>query len=105
MEKIHEKFRLVISRKMQSDTWDVNELIEAFKGELEAREKSRFVGGSGNIVEKPWWKPKMARDPSTAAALFLSEQGPANCYFCNHLGHRSFNCTSVTDPEKRKGSF
>ena len=102
MEKIPEEFRLVISRKMKSDTWDVNELIEAFKEELEAREKSRFVGGSGNVVEKPWLKPKIPRDPITAAALFLPERGQANCYFCNHPGHRSFNCTSVTDPEKRK---
>ena len=102
IEKIPEEFRLVISRKMKSDTWDVNELIEAFKEELEAREKSRFVGGSGNVVEKPWLKPKIPRDPITAAALFLPERGQANCYFCNHPGHRLFNCTSVTDPEKRK---
>ena len=102
MEKIPEEFRLVISRKMKSDTWDVNELIGAFKEELEAREKSRFVGGSGNVVEKPWLKPKIPRDPITAAALFLPERGQANCYFCNHPGHSLFNCTSVTDPEKRK---
>ena len=87
---------------MKSDDGDVNELIEAFKEELEACEKSRFVGGAGNVVEKPWLKPKIPRDPITAAALFLPEQGQANCYFCNHPGHRSFNCTSVTDPEKRK---
>ncbi|XP_067017985.1 uncharacterized protein [Acropora muricata] len=70
--------------------------------ELKAREKRRFVGGSGNVVEKPWLKPKIPRDPITAAALFLPERGQTNCYFCNHRGHRSFNCTSVTDPEKRK---
>ena len=87
---------------MKSDTWDVNELIKAFKEELEAREKTRLVEGSGNVVEKPWLKPKIPCDPITAAALFLPERGQANCYFCNHPGHRLFNCTSVTDPEKRK---
>ncbi|XP_068689246.1 uncharacterized protein [Montipora foliosa] len=87
---------------MKSDTWDVNELIEIFKEELEARTKSGFVVGSGSVVEKPWLTPKIPCDLITAAALFLSERGQANCYFCNHLGHRSFNCTSVTDPEKRK---
>ncbi|XP_068757291.1 uncharacterized protein [Montipora capricornis] len=87
---------------MKLDTWDVNELIEAFKEELAAREKSRFVGGSANVVEKPWLKPKIPRDPITAAGLFLPERGQANCYFCNHPGLRSFNCTSVTDPEKSK---
>ena len=39
MEKIPEEFRLVISPKTTSDTWDINELLEAFKEELEAREK------------------------------------------------------------------
>ena len=102
MEKITQEFWLVISCKMKSDTWDVNELIKAFKEELEAREKTRLVGGSGNVVEKPWLKPKIPRDPITAAALFLPKRGQANYYFCNHPGHRLFNCTSVTDPEKRK---
>ena len=59
MEKIPEEFQLVISPKMKSDTWDVNELIKAFKEELEACEKSRFVGGSGNVMEKPWLKAKI----------------------------------------------
>jgi len=31
MEKIPEESQLVISRKMKLDTWDVNELTEAFK--------------------------------------------------------------------------
>ena len=52
MEKIPEKFRLVVSRKMKSDTWDINELLWAFKQELEAREKRRFVGGSSNVVRE-----------------------------------------------------
>ena len=52
MEKIPEEFRLVVSRKMKSDTWDINELLWAFKQELEAREKRRFVGGSSNVVRE-----------------------------------------------------
>ena len=36
MEKIPEAFGLIISR--------INELIDALKKELEAREKSRFMG-------------------------------------------------------------
>ena len=34
MEKIPEKFPLVISRKMKLDTWDINELLDTFKEEL-----------------------------------------------------------------------
>ena len=64
---------------MKSDTWDVNKLIEAFKEELEAHEKSGFLGGSKNVVEKPCLKPKIPHDLITSAALFLSERGQANC--------------------------
>ena len=102
MEKIPEEFRLVISRKMKSDTWDINELLDAFKEELEAREKSRFVGGSSNVVEKPFPKQNKLPEPITAAALHLSEQLKMSCFFCNHPGHKSFNCVTVTDPVKRK---
>ena len=102
MEKIPEEFRLVISRKMKSDTWDINELLDAFKEELEAREKSRFVGGSSNVVEKPLSKQNKLPEPITAAALHSSEQLKMSCFFCNHPGHKSFNCVTVTDPVKRK---
>ena len=87
---------------MKSDTWDINELMAAFKEELEAREKSKFVGGNINVVEKSWLKSKKVHDPSTAAALHVTERVQTNCYFCNHQGHKSFNCILVTDPERRR---
>lgn len=102
MEKIPEEFQLVISRKMKSDTWDINELLDTFKEELEAREKSRFVGGSSNVVEKPLSKRNKLPEPITEAALHLSEQIKMTCFFCNHPGHKSFNCVTVSDPVKRK---
>ena len=100
-EKIPKEFQLVISCKMKSDTWDINELLDTFK-ELEAREKSRFVGGSSNVKEKPLSKQNKLAEPITAAALHLSEQVKMSCFFCNYQGHKSFNCVSVTDPVKRK---
>lgn len=58
---------------MKSDTWDINESMAAFKEELEACEKSKFVGGNNNIVEKPWLKSKKVYDPSTAAAFRVTK--------------------------------
>ena len=102
MDKISEEFRLIVNRKMKSDTWDINELMAAFKEELEARKKSKFVGGNINVVEKPWLKSKKVYDPGTAAALHVTERVQTNCYFCNHQGHKSFNYILVTDPERQR---
>lgn len=87
---------------MKSDTWDINELLDAFKEELEAHKKSRFVGGSSNVVEKPLSKQNKLLGPITAAAMHLSEQVKMSCFFSNHPSHKSFNCITVTDPVKRK---
>ena len=38
----------------------------------------------------------------TAAALHVTERVKKNCYFCNHQGHKSFNCILVTDPERQR---
>ncbi len=46
MEKIAIEFQLIISRQMKSDTWDISKLMDVFKEELEAREKTSGVGGS-----------------------------------------------------------
>lgn len=74
MDKIPEEFRLIISRKMKSETGDITELVAVFKEELEAREKSRFVGGnSSSVEEKPWLKGRRSYDPVTAAALHLTD--------------------------------
>lgn len=73
MEKIFEEFWFVISCKMKLDVWDVNELIEVFKEELEVCEKSRFVGGFGNVVEKFWLKFKIFCDFIIVVVLFLLE--------------------------------
>jgi len=63
---------------MKSNTLDINELKAALKEELEAREKSKFVGGSISVVEKSWWKSKKVLDPSTAAALHVTERVQKN---------------------------
>jgi hypothetical protein len=101
MEKIPNEFQLIISRQMKSDTWDITKLLDIFKEELEAREKTRGAGGS---TEKPGPKGGRYKDPpTTAAALYANDATQAACYLCDQPGHRSYKCTIVTDPEKCKG--
>ena len=98
MEKIPSEFQLIISRQMKSDTWDITKLLDIFKEELDAREKTRGVGGS---TEKPGARVGRYKDPlTTAAALHANDPTQVVCYFCDQPGHKSYKCT---DPDKRKG--
>ena len=48
MGKIPSVFRLMISRKFEKGTWDINGLLETFRTELEAREHCEVVGTKPN---------------------------------------------------------
>ena len=43
MNKLPQEFRLVITREMGDDDWQLDQLLDIFKRELEARERA---GGS-----------------------------------------------------------
>ena len=95
MDKLPEEFRLVISRQIQSDTWGINDVLEAFRNELEAREKCKFVGTrsvTSNVQAKS--------SPKTAATLHTSNKKPLLCYFCDD-DHKTTECTKVTDVKAR----
>ena len=44
MEKLPGELRLIISRKLEQDVWDLDTLLKALNGELEARERCVLVG-------------------------------------------------------------
>ena len=44
MEKLPGELRLIISRKIEQDVWDLDTLLKALNGELEARERCVLVG-------------------------------------------------------------
>ena len=46
--KIPSEFRLMISRKFEKGTWDINGLLETFLTELEAREHCEVVSTKPN---------------------------------------------------------
>ena len=75
MAKIPEDLRLILSHQFCGDNWNLDELLKAFKTELEARERcaSSSVGTSSrtNQVHSslPKWKGEEAEGNPTAAAL------------------------------------
>ena len=102
MATIPEDLRLILSRQFCGDNWNLDELLKAFKTELEARERcaSSSVGTNQVHSSLPKWKRKEAEGNPTAAAL-ASFNRKINCTYC-HKSHASVHCNVITDVKARK---
>ena len=68
MIKLPQEFRLVITREMGNDDWQLDQLLAIFKRELEARERAGAPSVNGNQSLPPKPPNKNKRD-----------QGNSNC--------------------------
>ena len=99
---------MIISRKVEQDVWDLDTLLKALNGELEARERCVLVGtqnyserGQANKSFGQFFRgSKPKHSPSTAAAL-VTQTRNVNCTYCRQV-HSSVNCKIVSDIRARK---
>ena len=103
MGKLPEEFRIIFTRDLDSDTWTLEQLLEAFKKELRVGEKCQV---SAAAAEAKVNVRKQAQ-PSTTSALHVGNKGRFQakasgpfCTFCQG-NHASNSCTKVTDPQVR----
>ena len=99
MNKLPQEFRLVITREMGDDDWQLDQLLDIFERELEARERA---GGSRVNKGQPSPPKPKQREDGTTHALFTGSD--ANCYTCTFCRgkHPSRDCQTVTDVLARK---
>ena len=104
MSKLPHEIRVQVARNTALEVWDMSELLEVIRQEVEAREISEGVKTNVNLEKV---NPKPQRTP-TANAL-LSQDGTqtsplkgiqVKCAYCKG-GHFSASCESVTDPKAR----
>ena len=98
MGKIPSELQLMISRKFEKGTWDINGLLETFRTELEAREHCEVVSTKPNQKDQghgSYTNRQRAR-PISAAALITTNKRQLTCTFCKQ-GHASFSCNIITD--------
>ena len=99
MNNLPQEFRLDITREMGDDDWQLDQLLDIFNRELDARERA---GGSTVNKEQPSPpKPKRREDGTTHALL---TGGDANCPTCTYCRgkHPSRDCQTVPDVLARK---
>ena len=105
MGKIPSEFRLMISRKFEKGTWDINGLLETFRTELEAREHCEVVSTKPNQRDQGQghgsYTNRQRAGPISAAALITTNKKQLTCTF-RKQGHASSSCNIITDIGARK---
>ena len=97
--KLPEELCLIISRKFDNDTWEIDLLLQALKADLEARERVGFLNPT---VQQDKNQQGGARPrPPTAAALVTPWQerrtnsnNSPTCSFCRK-NHQTAKCNNV----------
>ena len=102
MQKVPEEFRIAISRNLESETWDLKEILSEFHKELQLREQC--------LVNPKDVRPSNSfqRGESLHSTSALYSESAKNkqfsrvwCSFCNQ-NHQSSKCNVVTNAESRK---
>ena len=88
--------RLIISRELTEEVWNVEEMMKVLDREVDAREQSFSMHGSGGQPRRPHSKKL-----HITATLMTSNSGPTHSAYCDQ-GHTSSSCTIVTDVKARK---
>ena len=93
LNKLPPEVRLIVSRGLTSDNWELDKLVELFEAELDARERT--------MASRPK-KTSQGRNPQTSQTL--NTPTSPSCVYCGQ-NHSSANCLTVSTVEARKQSL
>ena len=91
VNKLPMEIRLIVSRKVDEDSWNLDAMLGVVGEELTAREQA--------AITPTRTKKFQAREQATAATL-LASNGPTCCY-CSQA-HTSSSCSTVKSAEDRR---
>ena len=92
MEKLPTNLRLIISRCIDKQEWDLDVILRAFDSEIEARERCELIGKNSSESAMTEVKSNFGRfvkgrsAPSTTSAVISQsgEKSEAYCIDCSH---------------------
>lgn len=90
VSRLPSDLRLIVSRGLREDAWSLDSMMEIFRKETEARERS--AGARPSVTRKP---------PSTAMSLTSGASLQATWAYCDQP-YPSSTCQTVIDPAERK---
>ena len=87
MNKLPQELRLIISREIQHDKWEIEQIMEIIEREVDARERA------SSLVTRP---RSSTIELPTATSLVSSDSCTSRCCYCKH-SHPSTSCRAVTN--------
>ena len=100
LDKLPDDIKLIISRKLGSDNWKINEFMDILKVEIAARESCEFMKHPDNEFKRN--QDTEIKDKRHSTELFLTtNQRVLKCAFCDQQ-HYHDKCKVVTNLEARK---
>ena len=100
LDKLPDDIKLIISRKLGSDNWKINEFMDILKVEIAARESCEFMKHSDNEFKRN--QDTEIKDKRHSTELFLTTNPRVlKCAFCGQQ-HYHDKCNVVTNLEARK---
>ena len=98
MTKLPQDLRLIISREIKDQEWQLDTIMRVLENELEARECAALHDESQLSAQGVAFPSFQMR--TTASSLFTKHSGPT-CTYCKQ-SHPSNSCKMVTNPAARK---
>ena len=95
LTKLPQETKLILSRKVTNDQWELGPILEALLAEIEAREKAGVVSQSAHNHTA-----RYKREQSTGAML-TTRADTVSCCYCQG-NHEPKSCTIVTGSESRQ---
>ena len=96
VNKLPPELRLIVTREMTGEAWDLERLMRIFEREIDARERAFVPTNQGNV--------RRPRVPTASTLLANSTGSNGNrvvCVYCEK-DHVSSSCDTITDAAARK---
>ena len=92
INKLPQELRLIISREIRHEEWEIGQLMEIIEREIDAQERA------SSLVTQP---RSSIRDLPTVTSIASSDSCTPRCCYCKQ-SHSSTSCRTVTDVAQRK---
>ena len=101
MSKLTGDIRLRIARESKDDVWNLDELMEVIRTEVEAREASEVVKVNSVKSSQQQSRPAPSSSMNPTASALTASNMKTRCVYCNGE-HFSASCSKLQSLEDRK---
>ena len=112
-KKLPSELLMIMSRKFKNNVWNIKEMLDILKDELEAKERCTFESNNDEIdvIDYSVQGLHVSHNDNAQKSRYKKQHNPKNdaqptkkapkCVFCGVNGHSGYDCVNVTEPNAR----